>query len=58
MIEFQQWLGFLLVVIIGLAGFWIFIFLLGILPYWIAGHFKDLRKQKKAEKNENTVTEV
>lgn len=52
MIEFQQWLGFLLFACIGLAGFWVFLFLLSILPYWIFGYFQDLRKQKKTEKEE------
>lgn len=53
MIEFQQWLGFLLFCIIGMAGFWIMMFLLGILPYWIFGYFKDLKRQKKeAEQQE------
>lgn len=52
MIEFQQYLGFLLILIIGTAGFWIFFFLISILPYWILGHFKDLRKQKKAKQKQ------
>lgn len=55
MFEFQQWLGFLLFAVIGIAGFWILIFMLGILPYWIIGHFKDLAKQKKAEKSEEAI---
>jgi len=52
MIEFQQWLGFVLFAFIGLAGFWIFLFLLGFLPYWIFGYYKDLNRQKKAEREE------
>jgi len=49
MFEFQQYLGFVLFAVIGLAGFWVFLFLLGFLPYWVFGYFKDQRKQKKAE---------
>lgn len=55
MIQFDQWLGFLLIAVIGMAGFWIFMFLLSILPYWIMGYFKDLKKQKKAEKAQKTA---
>lgn len=49
MIEFQQYLGFVIFAVIGLAGFWIMVFLLGFLPYWIFGYFQDLRRQKKEE---------
>lgn len=52
MIEFQQWIGFLIFAFIGLAGFWMLLFLVGILPYWIMGHYKDLNKQKKARREE------
>lgn len=52
MIEFQQWIGFLIFAAIGLAGFWVMLFLIGIIPYWIAGYFKDLNKQKKAQREE------
>lgn len=55
MFEFQQWLGFLLFAIIGVAGFWIMIFLLGIIPYWIYGYFKDLKRQKKEEKENEAL---
>ncbi len=51
MVQFDQWLGFIVICLIWLAGFWIFVFLLNILPYWIWGHYKDLYKRKKAEKN-------
>lgn len=52
MIEFQQWIGFVIFAFIGLAGVWVMLFLLGILPYWIMGYFKDLNKQKKAQREE------
>lgn len=52
MFEFQQWLGFVLFAFIGLAGFWMMLFLLGILPYWIFGYFKDLKDQKKKDRQE------
>lgn len=50
MFEFDQWLGFLLIMVILIIGFWIMLFLMGILPYWIFGALKDRREQMKAEK--------
>lgn len=52
MFTFQQFLGFLLLMFILTAGFWLLFFLLGFLPYWVAGYFIDLKKQKKAEQDQ------
>lgn len=57
MIEFQQWLGFLLIAVIGLVGFWIFFFLISLLPYWIFGALKDHYKQKKAQNEQEGETQ-
>lgn len=58
MVEFQQWLGFLLIMIIGMAGFWIFFFLLSILPYWIGGFLKDRMRERKEKKNNEEIAQA
>lgn len=55
MITFQQYLGFMIFAIIAMAGFWIMMFILSILPYWIYGYFKDLKEQKKAKKEDEVL---
>lgn len=50
MFEFDQFLGFLAFMIIGLIGFWVMIFLMAILPYWIGGNVKELIDEKREEK--------
>lgn len=57
MFEFDQFLGFLAFMIIGLMGFWVMVFLMGILPYWIGGNVKELLdeiKEKRRQKKETT----
>lgn len=56
MFDFDQYLGFLAFLIIGLLGFWVMVFLMGIIPYWIGGAVKEMldeRKQKKKQEKEN-----
>ena len=56
MFEFDQFLGFLAFVIIGLMGFWVMLFLTSIIPYWIGGAIKEMldeRKEKKRLEKEN-----
>lgn len=50
MFEFDQFLGFLAFMIIGLIGFWVMIFLMAILPYWIGGNVKELIDEKREKK--------
>ena len=50
MFEFDQYLGFLAFVIILLMGFWVMLFLVGILPYWIGGSLKEMMDERKEKK--------
>lgn len=50
MFEFDQFLGFLAFVIILLMGFWVMLFLVGILPYWIGGSLKEMMDERKEKK--------
>ncbi len=54
MFEFDQYLGFLLVLTILTIGFWLMLFLIGfVIPYWIGGSLLERWKLKKEErKNE------
>ena len=53
MFEFQQYLGFLLFLIIFTMGFWLMIFLIHFVMYWIAGASRELYLERKAKKREN-----
>lgn len=50
MFEFDQYLGFLAFVLILLIGFWVMLFLTGIIPYWIGGAIKEMLEERKAKK--------
>lgn len=50
MFEFDQYLGFIAFLIIGLLGFWVMVFLIGIIPYWIGGAVKEMMDEKKQKK--------
>ncbi|NLN25288.1 MAG: hypothetical protein GX163_06505 [Bacteroidetes bacterium] len=54
MFTFSEFLGFLLVMIIVTMGFWLLIFLVGLLPYWIGGALRERMKERKAEKELNS----
>ncbi|HLU81659.1 MAG TPA: hypothetical protein VK010_06240 [Flavobacteriaceae bacterium] len=47
--EFDQYIGFLIFLVIATAGFWLLIFLTAILPYWIGGTLLERYKMKKEE---------
>ncbi len=55
MVQFDQWLGFIIIMIIATAGFWVFGFVLSLLPYWIIGHWRNRIKKNKAEKEEKEL---
>lgn len=49
--EFDQFLGFVAFMVVGLMGFWLMVFLMAILPYWVGGNIKELLDERKAAKN-------
>lgn len=55
--EFDQYLGFLLFLIIFVAGFWLMLFLTSIIPYWIGGSLMERRKEKKEAKKKEAAIE-
>lgn len=50
MVEFPQYLGFILFLTILTIGFWLLFFLVGFVQYWIGGAFWELYKEKRANK--------
>ncbi|EKF56153.1 fumarate hydratase [Galbibacter marinus] len=51
MFEFDQYLGFLVIMTVMVIGFWLMIFLLTfVIPYWLGGSIIELIKEKKAAK--------
>lgn len=53
MFDFSQYLGFLAFLTILTIGFWLMIFLVGIIPYWIGGSLVEtLKLRREAKKNE------
>jgi predicted membrane protein len=50
MFEFQQYLGFLMFLVILTIGFWLMIFLIGFVHYWLVGYLMETMKEKKAQK--------
>jgi hypothetical protein len=50
MFEFQQYLGFLMFLVILTIGFWLMIFLVGFVHYWLVGYFMETMKERKALK--------
>jgi len=50
---FSQFLGFLVVMIIVTMGFWLLIFLTGLIPYWIGSALKEMMEEKKAAKKKS-----
>lgn len=50
MFTFDQYLGFIAIMGVVTIGFWLMIFLVGILPYWIGGSLYENYKIKKEEK--------
>lgn len=50
MFEFQQYLGFLLFLIVLTIGFWLMIFLINFVFYWVIGASIELLKERKAKR--------
>lgn len=50
MFTFDQFLGFIAIMMVLTIGFWLMIFLVGILPYWIGGALKENWEEKRAAK--------
>jgi len=55
MFTFDQYLGFLAFLLILTIGFWLMIFIMGILPYWIGGSLYEKWKMKRDEKKRNEL---
>jgi len=55
MFTFSEFLGFLAVMVIVTIGFWLLIFLVGLLPYWIGGSLRERMKEKKEAKKQTTT---
>lgn len=55
MFTFSEFLGFLAVMVIVTIGFWLLIFLVGLLPYWIGGSLRERMKEKKEAKRQTTT---
>ncbi|GEQ86058.1 hypothetical protein ULMS_15660 [Patiriisocius marinistellae] len=54
MFDFDQYLGFLAFLTILTIGFWLMIFLVGIIPYWIGGALiESMKLKREAKKREN-----
>jgi len=49
--EFQQFIGFIIFLTVFTMGFWLLIFLLTfVVPYWISGYLKEEFKLKREAK--------
>jgi len=55
MFTFEQYLGFIAIMGVVTIGFWLMIFLVGILPYWIGGSLYENYKIKREEKRKNEL---
>lgn len=54
MVEFPQYLGFLLFLTILTIGFWLLFFLVAFVQYWIGGSLWELYKEKRNKKLEES----
>lgn len=52
---FNQFLGFLAVMVIVTIGFWLLIFLVGLLPYWVGGAVKELLQEKREAREQKKL---
>ncbi|MAZ29538.1 MAG: hypothetical protein CL868_20990 [Cytophagaceae bacterium] len=50
MFEFDQYLGWLAFLMIFTIGFWVMLFLVGIVPYWLGGNIMEIMKERKERK--------
>ena len=51
--EFDQYLGFLAILIVMTIGFWLMMFLVGFVSYWVGGATIELIKEKRAKNKIN-----
>lgn len=59
MFEFDQYLGFMAIMIIATIGFWLMIFLITfVVPYWIGGALMDMYKERKIDKKRRREEEA
>ena len=56
--EFDQYIGFLIFLVIATAGFWLLIFLTALLPYWIGGTLLERFKMKKEEEKKEEEARI
>lgn len=49
---FDQYLGFIFIMTVVTIGFWLMIFLMGLLPYWIGGALNEMRKERRDAKRD------
>lgn len=52
---FNQFLGFLAVMVIVTMGFWLLIFLVGLVPYWLGGSIRELLQEKREAKEKKKL---
>lgn len=55
MFTFEQYLGFIAIMLVVTIGFWLMFFLVGILPYWIGGSLYENWKMKREEKRKKEL---
>lgn len=52
---FSQFLGFLAVMVIVTMGFWLLIFLVGLMPYWVGGAIRELMQERRETKEKKKL---
>lgn len=52
---FNQFLGFLVVMVVVTIGFWLLIFLVGLVPYWIGGSVREIMKERQEAKEKKKL---
>lgn len=55
MFTFDQYIGFIVIMVALTIGFWLMFFLVGFLPYWIGGAINEMLKERKAEKRKKKL---
>ncbi|MGB3342440.1 MAG: hypothetical protein WBA61_00875 [Aequorivita sp.] len=55
MFTFDQYIGFIVIMVSLTIGFWLMFFLIGILPYWIGGAINEMLKDRKEAKRKKKL---
>lgn len=55
MFTFDQYIGFIVIMVVLTIGFWLMFFLVGFLPYWIGGAIKEMLKDRKEAKRKKNL---